>query len=887
MATRLYPPLINGTIPAFYGATLVVPFSFNRAVSVSDIVKMVLKIKTVNGDLKETVETTNIIKGANPSATFELTAKYSIGQHYKIQLAFKDKDENVGYYSTVGVVKYTTLPTVIIDRMNSGVINSHNYYYTGVYSQERTEEYARDTSEKLYSSRFVVYDSSGNIVDDTGERLHNTSSDTKSYEAIEEYYLARDLDENESFSIQFIAKTSSGMEVPSRRYRISQKRSVPPEAKFDFKATMDEDNGFVKLTIENCSQLLLSGSFLISRRSNLEGDTVWSDFKNFTLHAIQPKDFLLIDCSVAHGVKYTYAIQQYNQNNLYSEKIISNELKINFEDAFLYDGEKQLRIRYNPKISSFKTDLAEQKTETIGSQHPFIIRNGNVAYKEFPISGLISYQSDTGVNMFMTNAELGIKTPSFNLTPENMAAERIFKMQVLDWLNNGKPKLFRSPAEGNFIVRLMNVSLSPTDALGRMLHTFSATAYEIANFSPESLAKFNIVNAKEQVEEQTQWSTVDLHELTFNPNDNRVKVNTQGNVAYSVKFTDMQPGSMVYLNNESIMIGVTGSYSAASEKGFSDICVSTKNLSGLCTYEYKARTVSMFGKIDNLEIRDVPVRQFIGTRDLNANRDVFETIEDTRTQVVTKSLVRFIKRPINYVYVDVTDSMVDSDNNVIFKPLTESGIQVQYPVYKFFMDMDCTEEVDFTKLDPSTIYQIRLRRRDYRNYNLEGYYVDRNTTFFAPYTEYYIDGYYSTDNNKGGTPSDAYTIFRMSEDMFDIDIDGEIVSVKDTEKFKLESPSSFKSIKPNNGVITEVGYSAQLISYSFEISSPNVIARHRLYNDALNKYSQALKSNASYSSLRVQYTDLQDKYNNYLKALDDAIEDYKKEAGLTGEGGLI
>ena len=44
MATRLYPPLINGTIPAFYGATLVVPFSFNRAVSVSDVAKMVLKI---------------------------------------------------------------------------------------------------------------------------------------------------------------------------------------------------------------------------------------------------------------------------------------------------------------------------------------------------------------------------------------------------------------------------------------------------------------------------------------------------------------------------------------------------------------------------------------------------------------------------------------------------------------------------------------------------------------------------------------------------------------------------------------------------------------------------------------------------------------------------
>jgi hypothetical protein len=33
----------------------------------------------------------------------------------------------------------------------------------------------------------------------------------------------------------------------------------------------------------------------------------------------------------------------------------------------------------------------------------------------------------------------------------------------------------------------MNVSLSPEDKLGRMLHTFSGTAYEIAEYSYENL----------------------------------------------------------------------------------------------------------------------------------------------------------------------------------------------------------------------------------------------------------------------------------------------------------------------------------------------------------------------------------------------------------------
>ena len=77
-----------------------------------------------------------------------------------------------------------------------------------------------------------------------------------------------------------------------------------------------------------------------------------------------------------------------------SDKIYSEIVLSDFEDSFLYDGKRQLKIKYNPKITSFKTGRLENKVDTIGSQFPFIFRNGNVAYKEFPLSGLISYQSD-------------------------------------------------------------------------------------------------------------------------------------------------------------------------------------------------------------------------------------------------------------------------------------------------------------------------------------------------------------------------------------------------------------------------------------------------------------------------------------------------------------
>ena len=37
-----------------------------------------------------------------------------------------------------------------------------------------------------------------------------------------------------------------------------------------------------------------------------------------------------------------------------------------FEDIFLCDNEKQIKIRFNPKISSFKTTRLESKIDTIG-----------------------------------------------------------------------------------------------------------------------------------------------------------------------------------------------------------------------------------------------------------------------------------------------------------------------------------------------------------------------------------------------------------------------------------------------------------------------------------------------------------------------------------------
>jgi hypothetical protein len=107
-------------------------------------------------------------------------------------------------------------------------------------------------------------------------------------------------------------------------------------------------------------------------------------------------------------------------------------------------------------------------------------------------------------------------------------------LEVLEWLNNGEPKLFKSPTEGNYIVRLMNVSLSPNDTLGRMIHTFNCTAYEIAENSYDNLEKFNFINKDTSYNFNLAWREINLSNI--NHSNNLLK---NGEIATSIELKDL------------------------------------------------------------------------------------------------------------------------------------------------------------------------------------------------------------------------------------------------------------------------------------------------------------------------------------------------------------
>lgn len=815
MAKKLYPPNIEGTIPAFYGTTLVVPFSMNKAVSENEIHSFTIKIKTVQSGTYIISKDTEIFS-FDPScyAVFDLSEeiannKLNVGQYYKVQMAAIDESEIVGYFSTVGVVKYTAEPRVYIDGLETGRdnINMHQYEYIGVYYQNQ------DVAEKAYSYHFNLYNNEMMLLQTSGEIVHNISLDVDLIESHDAYIIEQDLKTNKSYYLEYVVTTLNGLVESSGLYRIMQKKSIDPEIKAGLIPELNFENGYVDVKLQGHRnaegvEYAATGAFKILRASEEDGYAAWHEVLKFALYGQQPSRWIWKDFTVKQGVTYKYALQQYS-DYLSSNRLESEPIYVDYEHAFLYDGERQLKIKYNPKMTSFKNDLLESKMDTIGGKHPFIFRNGNVKYKEFPLSGLISCQLDEE-NLFIAEEDLGRYDNTINLTGENIASEREFKLEVLEWLNNGKPKLFRSPTEGNYIVRLLNVSLAPNDTVGRMLHTFTATAYEIADYTYSNLSAYGLISVGDPTVKQLRWETIDLAKSGIGSGDNILNYK-----AVSLYFEGMVPGDIIHIEdgivrygyNEDgspyrttgfdVTIGVTGSYiidlsqnvtvNAVTFKGSMDNINADNKIvqhQGSLTYAYYSKVQNRFDTITDIAITNEPLVQFIG------QHDIIEEIEDVKVEIQDIYWIHAMLREICPAYYRMGKIPDPAD------PTNEEKYILRYNYYTN-KEIVGTWKTDMTYL------------LDFDSYVL--YYVLNvpNNSYF------YLDGH----------SKKQYSINDYSPKIY---FNGNEMDLSDTSEYTIKNPQNIKSIISGNGIMVEMSYQKQTIEYSVE-------SNERTYPDLVKK----------------------------------------------------
>ena len=295
------------------------------------------------------------------------------------------------------------------------------------------------------------------------------------------------------------------------------------EEKFNpiLKVEMDNENGIAKVHVTNKSEQTLFGTVYIKRSSSLDN---FKTVENIYATKIAGNlDITFEDNTVSSLVWYQYSAQFENSAGAFTPVKNSQVFLPEFYDAILSRGEKQYNIKYNYTVSNMKPVVNRAKIDTLGGRYPKFAENAILNYKQFSIKGMISAEADA-YQKFLEKKEVysgnlnnyysvykennGIKDlarndfqkwikdtvqdyPENNIvgdtnyrflttTENDWMWEREFREELVEWLNDGEPKLYRSMPEGSMVVMLTDVNLTPMQGRSRLNWDFTATVYEIA-----------------------------------------------------------------------------------------------------------------------------------------------------------------------------------------------------------------------------------------------------------------------------------------------------------------------------------------------------------------------------------------------------------------------
>lgn len=884
---KSFPPIIDAKLPAFSGNTITIPFEMNRAENINDIVGMSAIIKTaitgktiatltsgkpymdLQADLKNDIKYSN--QKGKYVASFYCSEDLKIGQFYKVQIAYiKQKEINgqkqniIGYYSSTGVIKKTAEPELKIIGSENTLFSTYNY--TGYYSQKE------DYLEKVYKYRFDLYDINDNLIDSSGECLHNTSQDEKSDESIDTWNTNAELVLNKTYILKYSILTTNGL-LKTCSSKIVVAESVDIDLDMSIESKLNYEDGIIEIYLKpvDNNETYITGNFVLVRSSSLTNFTTWDEVYSFSYFDFQiTKDSPLLlweDFSVEQGEEYKYAIQAYNSYNLYSNKLetINGKILVDFEHCYISDSERQLRIQFNPKISSLKNNILETKVNTLGGKYPFIFKNGYVHYKEFPISGLLSLTSDPNNKFIIDEKKSNITNNSFNskinLTSENIYNERQFRMKVLEWLNNGEPKVFRSPTEGNFIVRIMNVSLAPNDTLGRMLYTLSCTAYEIDDWKFSNLLKYNLtkplqeklssvrigqicpsemIASTEPEKEYPLFILQDNNTITFPP-------------SYSVNITEATPGTcfqLKFLNGDSptVEIGGTGAYyvqiaqkpSKKENNYFTEIkLISGKWDEAKITFEYYVDAPSdAFSKISNIIYKD-EIRRLTGPG-YNIN-----LVDPYQQGANLENIISDIRREIGIFY---------------FIKAEKRYIQEMWKIEnkKYARNSALTDIINDNEWNPLVIYHD----------NVDNIYYDGqlNKPFAGqPDFRFCLNGIETNYSDFGGRKVEDNATVAYGNTF------GRIDAIRNVE--------DIKTLRAGNGILLDVSYRVKIKEYVIENNERTSLAQAKQeWNKAELNLFNLLKGEVrdvepSPDNIKIYSTAVDIKYKNYIRELTEALND--------------
>ena len=370
-------------------------------------------------------------------------------------------------------------------------------------------------NENIYYYEMYIY-KNGSVYEHSG-RIYTTDENERNLK----YTFKKQLEVNQAYELEILFCTTSNY-IQSAKYEFVHSL-IDEQMDIDIYLQENDEQGYIEVAVS--TKDLIPGSYILLRASSLDDFATWKDIHLFQkgidehtktnilkeiqndslmsandIEEIDGEFYVYRDYTVQGGVLYKYKIQNYGKGGIRSLESKASEAALCYFDyMFLGDKDFQLKIKFDGNLSSPKKNVLESKTDTIGGKYPIIRRNGNTQYESFQISGIISAFGDEN-EFYDSSWKEGLewKTQYYDKygisNMRDFVGEKSYRDKVNEFLHDGQVKLFRSMQEGNFLVRLMDISFTPNQQLGRLIGSFQATAYQIADLTIENYFKYNILD---------------------------------------------------------------------------------------------------------------------------------------------------------------------------------------------------------------------------------------------------------------------------------------------------------------------------------------------------------------------------------------------------------
>lgn len=541
LSTTVFAPTVRAVQPAFiYSEGRVkIYFSFSSFNQLNDITKLRYSLidpnkkstfgnnsMLISGTYKE-VEKGNIKETTTAEYFFTIIfnneefKSLTVNQYYQVQIELQDNSGDWSTPSQATLIRPIPSYTFEIDGLDDEVennIESSNLKeikgrieYTGGSTKEYLAKYCIDiydtnsTPNLLYTTNWI-----GNV--------NGLSFVSK---------IKYDFMENQSYKLNFKGQTVNGHLIEKEySITISGYEEVAEWTDFQIIERIDGKQEFYIDTNSGSVYIkfkadLFTGDIIVQRSSSETGFRTWENILK-----IKIEDDSALEDGIAiydYLVDGSFHIYRYRFLKVIGDEVVKitkdiYQIESVYEDIFLSNTDKQLAIKYNPNISGFKWVVQESVTNALGGRFPLIRRNGETKYRQFTLSGTLYFDPlvfseatfdsnnlsmstffpDDDSTLFLSLDEvdnpLWAAAAWSNRSMESKISfyEQKFKEAAMDFLTDGKPKLFRSPTEGMMLVILTNVSFTPNKQLGRRIVDFSATVTEFAEVNFENFIRYGI-----------------------------------------------------------------------------------------------------------------------------------------------------------------------------------------------------------------------------------------------------------------------------------------------------------------------------------------------------------------------------------------------------------